>query len=268
MEMIERIRNATFTLTRRGYDRREVDSYLSKLADWLEGRGTDQVHGDTVRSELERIGQRTAKILTAAEDAAEGLHADAEQQASQIREDARASVEGVRTSADDYARKTREDADSYATKLREETEAHARRARVEADSYASKLHDEADSYSTRVRSESESKATEKVKAAEERAIQMVEEAAARRRQMEKVIADLQSRREAIVNGLEKLSSQLAGAASQGKDASRQVGGGESAGGSGLPIEDVRRQARGAGAPSGAESDSGEPTSSPRPPTRQ
>ncbi len=138
METIERIRNATFTLTRRGYDRREVDSYLCKLADWLEGG-------------------------------------------------ARASVEGVRPPAEDYARKRREDADAYAT---------------------------------RVRAEADEKASEAVKAAEEKAIRMVEEGAARRRQMEKVIADLQSRREAIVKGLEKLSSQLAGAASQGTTAGR------------------------------------------------
>ena len=54
METIERIRNATFTLARRGYDRREVDNYLSKLAEWLEGGGADQVHSDTVKHELER----------------------------------------------------------------------------------------------------------------------------------------------------------------------------------------------------------------------
>lgn len=267
METIERIRNATFTLTRRGYDRREVDSYLSKLADWLEGGRADQVHGDTIRHELERIGQRTGKILTAAEDAAQAMHADAEQEAGRIKDGARASVEGIRTSADDYAQKTREDADAYAAGLREEVDATSRRARGEADAYAAKLHDEADGYATRVRAAAEEKASEAVKGAEDKTIRMVEEGAARRRQMEKVIADLQSRREAIVKGLEKLSSQLAGAASQGADATDRGDGAEPARGAGLPTGDVRRQVRGSQLPA-ADSDAEQPAGTPRAPTRQ
>ena len=35
-ESLDRIRSATFNLARRGYDKREVDTYLSRLADWLE----------------------------------------------------------------------------------------------------------------------------------------------------------------------------------------------------------------------------------------
>jgi hypothetical protein len=98
---------------------------------------------------------------------------------------------------------------------------------------------------------------------------MVEEGAARRRQMEKVIADLQSRREAIVKGLEKLSSQLAGAASQGVDVAAAADGAEPPSGTGLPTEDVRKQVRESQA-STPEADSGtdQPAGSPQAPTRQ
>jgi DivIVA domain-containing protein len=161
VESIERIRSATFTVARRGYDTREVDSYLSKLADWLEGGGADQVHSDTIRHELERIGQKTAKVLTAAQEAADSLRDEAEREARQISEAARARAE-------------------------------------------------------RVRSEADAKAAQTIKEAEAKAIKMVEEGSKRRREIEKVIADLQTRRDAVVSGLEKLSSQLAGAASQGK----------------------------------------------------
>jgi hypothetical protein len=100
---------------------------------------------------------------------------------------------------------------------------------------------------------------------------MVEEGAARRRQMEKIIADLQSRREAIVKGLEKLSSQLAGAASQGADvaAAAAADGSEPVAGSGLPTEDVRRQVRESQASSpAADTGSDQPAGSPQSPTRQ
>ena len=226
METIEKIRNATFTLTRRGYDRREVDSYLSKLADWLGGGGADQVHADTIKHELDLIGRKTSKILTSAQEAAESLRADAKLEAREIVEDARISIESTRKAADDYAQKAREEADGIAGRAREvaegqtaqirnEAEAHSARVRQEADAYATKARDEADGYAKRVRGEADAHATEAVGSAEQKAIRMVEEGTKRRREIEKVIADLQTRREAVVKGLEKLSSQLAGAATEG-----------------------------------------------------
>jgi DivIVA domain-containing protein len=233
VETIEKIRNATFTLTRRGYDRREVDSYLSKLADWLEGGGADQVHADTIKHELDLIGRKTSKILTSAQEAAESLKAEAKLEAREIVEDARHSIESSRRTAEDYAQKAREEADDIAgraqqeaetisARIRAEAETETSRLRKDADAYATKVRDEADGYAERVRSEADSHATTAVSSAEQKAIRMVEEGTKRRREIEKVIADLQTRREAVVKGLEKLSSQLAGAATEGLS----VGGGE------------------------------------------
>lgn len=179
---VEQIRQATFTHTRRGYDRREVDKYLSKLADWLEGGGADQDHRQVVKRELDRVVEKTGQILTAAEEAAQALRAEAGEEARRIVEQARVSVESSRAAADKHAERVRREAD-----------ADAKRARREADAAAA----------------------EAVSKAEARAIRMVEEATRRRREIEKVIADLETRREAVVKGLEKLSSQLAGAANEG-----------------------------------------------------
>jgi len=41
-DSIDRIRSATFPVGRRGYEKREVDRFLNKLADWLETGGGDQ----------------------------------------------------------------------------------------------------------------------------------------------------------------------------------------------------------------------------------
>lgn len=116
METIERIRKATFKSARRGYDRSEVDNYLAKLADWLQGGGADRGHSDTIKQELERIGRRTGKVLTVAEEAAQSLRADAEQNARQIREDAKGSVESIKTSADEHSKRVRQEAQAFATK--------------------------------------------------------------------------------------------------------------------------------------------------------
>lgn len=185
METIDKIRNATFTLTRRGYDRREVDNYLSKLADWLEGGGADQVHSDTIKHDLQQVGRKTSQILTEAQDSAESLRTDAHNDARQIVEQARIHVQSTRSAADQYAKQARKEADDYAK---------------------------------RVRSEADAGASEVLSSAEAKAIRMVEEGTKRRREIEKVIADLQTRREAVVKGLEKLSSQLAGVATEGVSA--------------------------------------------------
>ncbi|MGI8461854.1 MAG: DivIVA domain-containing protein, partial [Solirubrobacterales bacterium] len=39
---IEKIRTATFTLVRRGYEKREVEQFLNQIAEWLETGGGDQ----------------------------------------------------------------------------------------------------------------------------------------------------------------------------------------------------------------------------------
>jgi len=205
VDAIERIRNASFTLARRGYDRNEVDGYLAKLADWLEGGGSD-MRAATVREELERVGRRTAKILKAAEEAAEGIRADIESEARELTEDARIEAEAARRSAHDHAKRTREEAEGRARELRDDADDYVERVRREADEYASKL-----------RRDAEAEADENLRAAEAEAIRMVEEGAKRRREMERVIADLQARREAVVKGLEKLSSQLAGTATEAKE---------------------------------------------------
>jgi DivIVA domain-containing protein len=92
---IERIRTATFREARRGYERREVDNFLGGLADWLEAGGSDQVRSETVKRELERVGEKTANILSAAEDTAETLRQEADDEARRIVEAAEAKARRI-----------------------------------------------------------------------------------------------------------------------------------------------------------------------------
>jgi DivIVA domain-containing protein len=91
-DSIDRIRSATFPVGRRGYEKREVDRFLNKLADWLETGGGDQTRAELVRRDLERIGKQTGRILTEVHDLGEQLRADAEREAQRILEDAEAQA--------------------------------------------------------------------------------------------------------------------------------------------------------------------------------
>jgi DivIVA domain-containing protein len=185
-DSIERIRSVTFAISRKGYDKREVERFLNKLADWLEAGGGDQARSDLVKRELERVGEKTTRILSEAEDSAEQLRTEAEQEASNTL--ARAEEDADRTcrSADDYAARTRQTADNDGERIRDEAEKSAQETRAGATQEARMTIDDAQSKARRI----------------------VEEGAKRRGDIEAVISDLVRRRDALLAEVDQLTSEL------------------------------------------------------------
>ena len=180
-ESIERIRTATFSVGRRGYEKREVDRFLSRLADWLESGGGDESRSEAIRSELTRIGEQTGKILSEAHSVAEQM---------------------------------RQDAEHHDTTVRSEADAYAERVRIEADEYAKEQRGEADSYLGRVRTDAVSEGAAMREQAEREAEEVAAEAARRRRELQTEIAQLEERRDEVLDDMRRLSSQLVGTASE------------------------------------------------------
>src|SRR6476646_4282787 len=111
---LDRIRNATFPSSRRGYDKQEVEKFLSRLADWLETGAGDESRSDTVKRELERVGERTGAILAPAEESAQQIRAEAEEEARGTVNTASMRAEETRAETEKYAAETRTSADAYA----------------------------------------------------------------------------------------------------------------------------------------------------------
>jgi DivIVA domain-containing protein len=130
---LDRIRNATFPSSRRGYDKHEVEKFLGRLADWLETGGGDESRSDAVKKELERVGQRTGAILAQAEESAEQIRAEAEEEAR-----------GTVNSANIQATEARAEADNYATETKAAAEREAREAIGAAQAQARQIVEEAD----------------------------------------------------------------------------------------------------------------------------
>jgi DivIVA domain-containing protein len=190
--IIERIRGVTFNVSRRGYDRREVEKFLGKLADWLESGGGDQARSETVRKELEKVGERTSKILASAEESAQQIRNEAESEVRSKLKAAEKSAKDAREKADEYAARTRRDSDDYQEKTR-----------AAADQYAN---------ATRGKAEQQAAAT--IQSGEEKAARIVVEGEQRRDDIETVIADLVRRRDAVLADLGDLGSQLRGTITQ------------------------------------------------------
>src|SRR3954468_12416484 len=111
---LDRIRNATFPSSRRGYDKDEVEKFLGRLADWLETGAGDESRSDTVKRELERVGQRTGAILAQAEESAQQIRAEAEEEARGTINVANLQAEETRSEVDTYATEIRVSVDVYA----------------------------------------------------------------------------------------------------------------------------------------------------------
>jgi DivIVA domain-containing protein len=165
-----------------GYQRGEVDEFLAALAERLEAddRGWDP---DSLKRELERVGESTTAILTAAEQTARQLRADASRDADEIRRVASEDAERLRSEAEEEAGAAGEAA-----------EEDARRVRVEANR----------------------KAEEMVSAAEARAEELIDEALRRRRVLEARIERLLERRQAVIEDTRRLAEDLSSAATDGE----------------------------------------------------
>ncbi|HSD22784.1 MAG TPA: DivIVA domain-containing protein [Solirubrobacterales bacterium] len=130
---LDRIRNATFPSSRRGYDKHEVEKFLGRLADWLETGGGDESRSDVVKKELQRVGERTGAILAQAEDSAQQIRAEAEEEARGTINSANLQATEARAEADNYVTETRASADRQAREAIEQAQAQARRIVEEAN---------------------------------------------------------------------------------------------------------------------------------------
>jgi DivIVA domain-containing protein len=189
---LDRIRNATFPSSRRGYDKHEVEKFLQRLADWLETGAGDESRSDVVKRELEKVGERTGSILAQAEDSAQQIRAEAEEEARGTVNTANMEATETRSGADQYSAETRSSADAYAEQTRGAAEQEAAATRAQA----------------------QEEARETIESARAQARRIVEEGTQRREDIEAVIADLVRRRDDVLADTDELTSKLTAAVTQ------------------------------------------------------
>lgn len=171
----EQLRVSGFTMTRRGYDKREVDRFLDSLAEWLETDAANELGDQAVQRKLELVGKSTAHILLTTEKESQELKRTVQAECDDLRQKADAAAKDTRRQADDYSSTTRTKADEYSSNLRAKTEEEAQRTKA---------------------------------AAAEQARKTVEEGDRRRAAAEAVVAELKTQRDDTVAEMERLRSEL------------------------------------------------------------
>jgi len=200
---VAQIRQTRFSPALRGYDKHEVDNFLAELADWLETGGEDESRSDVVQGELERIGEETGAILTAAHAAAEAMRAEAERDTRKRLIDANLRVESIQSEVDGELATARQEADAYKNKTK-----------AGADAYDKETREQSDAYADKARADAETEAKAIVERANAEASKIVETAARKRKDIESMISDLEQRRNDVLSELESLASGITGAATQ------------------------------------------------------
>ncbi len=205
---IDRIRSATFAIGRKGYDKREVERFLNQLADWLETGGSDEARANTFRRELEKVGERTGAILSAAHDAAEEMREGAQREAKQTLKAVREESELKRTEADGYSHETRASADGYSKKSRAAADDYSAKTRGDSDEYANGIRAAADRDAEEIKNQTRTRAREAIEVAKAEAERIITEGRKRRTDIEAVISDLVGRRDAVLDDVDRLTGEL------------------------------------------------------------
>jgi DivIVA domain-containing protein len=130
----EQLRVSGFTMTRRGYDKREVDRFLDSLAEWLETDAANELGDQAVQRKLEL--KRTVQAEC------DDLRHKADAAAKDTRRQADDYSSTTRSKADDYSTTTRTKADEYSSNLRAKTDEEAQRTKAAAAEQARKTVEE------------------------------------------------------------------------------------------------------------------------------
>jgi hypothetical protein len=100
----DRLRDADFPITVRGYDRRAVDEFIEELRGLVAELEATQTREGVVQRALDEIGEETAGILQRAHETADELAARSRAQADARLQRAEREAEIVRRDSDEYAR--------------------------------------------------------------------------------------------------------------------------------------------------------------------
>jgi DivIVA domain-containing protein len=186
------IRDVSFPVVVRGYDRRAVDAYVELVNRVIAELEMTRSPESAVRHALERVGVQTSGILQRARETAEEITASAREEAdeSTARAKAEAAELVVNTSAD--ADRMRTEAEEFLAKTRAEGLEIVADARAAADKILVQAHADAD---------------ERRQRSEEELAALYEEAQAQMRQ-------LQAETEAIWDGRGELLRDITGIAAR------------------------------------------------------
>ena len=126
------IRTVSFPASVRGYDRRAVDAYVTRVNRLIAELEATRSPQAAVRHALDEVEEERAALLEQAQQAAEEMTAGVQQEAEAMTARARAEAADIVVNASAEADRTRDQADEHVAKSRTEAEEILAKSRTEA----------------------------------------------------------------------------------------------------------------------------------------
>jgi DivIVA domain-containing protein len=126
------IRDASFPVAMRGYDRRAVDEYVARVNHVIAELEVSRSPQAAVRNALERVSEQTSGLLREAREAAEEIAATAQEEAEGSIAHAKAEAAEIVVNASTEADATKAEAEEILARAKAEAETTLADARAEA----------------------------------------------------------------------------------------------------------------------------------------
>ena len=129
------IREASFRVSVRGYDRRAVDAYVTRVSRLIAEREVSRSPETAVRHALEQVAEQTSGILQrvgeTAEEIAAGARQKAEESSARAKDEAEETVAKATTEADGLLGRSKAEAETMLAHSRKETAERLQRSQEE-----------------------------------------------------------------------------------------------------------------------------------------
>jgi DivIVA domain-containing protein len=176
------IRNVSFPVAMRGYDRDAVEGYVRRVNRIIAELEVTRSPQAAVRHAVEQVSEQTKTILDEARESAEKITSTAESEAEEIAAQAKQKAADLVVSSS-----------TEADRIRAESEELVARSRAEAE---------------KIVADAEAEATERRQQAETEIAQLQAEAESRRRDVEADTAKVWERRRELLGDIDQMATQL------------------------------------------------------------
>jgi DivIVA domain-containing protein len=187
------IRNASFPVSVRGYDRHAVDAYVTRVNRVIAELEVSRSPQAAVRHALDRVGEQTIAILNEARESAEKIADAAREEAEAHVAEAKAHAADLVVSASAQAEQDRVEGESIVAAAKAEAEGIVAQARAEA---------------AEALAEARTKAAERLEQTEAEIATAQERAEARMRELDTDTSVVQNERDVLLGEIQGLAAQL------------------------------------------------------------
>jgi DivIVA domain-containing protein len=148
-----KLRNISFPVVVRGYERHAVDSYVARVNRVIAELEATHSPEAAIRHALHQAEEQTQGALQKAREYARGISDAAQQEAEEILARAKAEAADIVVNASTRADRTKLEADAYADRTKAETDEQATKATAEAEGIIATARKEAEEQLQRSREE-------------------------------------------------------------------------------------------------------------------